>query len=146
MLAFRASDCVAVGERAVALARELGDAAILSHALLNVGSARWQLGDSVAWPLMEESLRVALAAGEVEHACRAYVVIAWHHLDELRLDDAERNLAEGMRLAERHDHLGYLGYLNAELGRLKVARAEWDDAVRAARRGLDGAHWCVTGR
>jgi len=138
MLAFRATDCVAVGERAVALAREVGDAAILSHALTNVGSARWQLGDSVAWSLMEEGLRVALAAGEVEHACRAYVVIAWHHLDELRLDDAERNLAEGIGLAERHDHLGYLGYLNAELGMAKVARAEWDDAVRAARRGLDG--------
>jgi len=45
MLAYRATDCVAVGERAVALAREVGDAAILSHALLNVGSARWQLGD-----------------------------------------------------------------------------------------------------
>ena len=139
MLAFRATDCVAVGERAVALARELGDAAILSHALLNVGSARWQLGDPVAWSLMEESLRVALAAGEVEHACRAYIVIAWYHLDDLRLDDAERNLAEGIGLAERHDHLGYLGYLNAELGKLKVARAEWDDAVRAARQGLDGA-------
>jgi len=137
MLAFRAEDCVAVGKRAVALARELGDAAILSHALLNVGSARWQLGDPVAWPLMEESLRVALAAGEVEHACRAYIVVAWHHLDELHLGDAERNLTEGIGLAERHDHLGVLGYLSAELGTLKVARAEWEDAVRAAQRGLD---------
>jgi DNA-binding CsgD family transcriptional regulator/tetratricopeptide (TPR) repeat protein/energy-coupling factor transporter ATP-binding protein EcfA2 len=139
MLANRATDCVAVGERAVALAREVGDAAILSHALLNVGSARWQLGDSVAWPLMEESLRVALAAGEVEHACRSCVVLGWHQLDELRLDDAERTLAEGISLAERHDHLGFLGYLTVELGMLKLARAEWDDAVRAARRGLDGA-------
>jgi DNA-binding CsgD family transcriptional regulator/energy-coupling factor transporter ATP-binding protein EcfA2 len=138
MLAFRAGDCVVVGERAVALAREVGDAAILSHALINLGSAHWQLGDPVAWPLMEESLRVALSAGEVEHACRAYIVVAWHHLDDLHLDDAERNLAEGISLAERHDHLGVLGYLSAELGTLKVARAAWDDAVRAARRGLDG--------
>jgi DNA-binding CsgD family transcriptional regulator len=139
MLAFRAGDCVAVGERAVALAREVGDAAILSHALTNLGSARWQLGDPGAWSLMEESLRVALAAGEVEHACRASIVLAWHHLDDLRLDDAERTLAEGIGLAERADHLGYLGYLSAELGMLKLARAAWDDAVRAARRGLDGA-------
>jgi DNA-binding CsgD family transcriptional regulator len=138
MLAFRASDCVAVGERAVALAREVGDPAILSHALINLGSARWQLGDSVAWSLMEESLRVALAAGEVEHACRAYIVVAWHHLDDLHLDDAERTLMEGIGLAERADHLGVLGYLSAELGTLKVARAAWEDAVRAARRGLDG--------
>jgi DNA-binding CsgD family transcriptional regulator/energy-coupling factor transporter ATP-binding protein EcfA2 len=139
MLAHRATDCVAVGERAVALAREVGDAAILSHALLNVGSARWQLGDPVAWSLMEESLRVALAAGEVEHACRSCVVLGWHQLDDLHLDDAERTLAEGISLAERHDHLGFLGYLTVELGMLKVARAEWDDAVRAARRGLADA-------
>ena len=139
MLAHRATDCVAVGERAVALARDVGDAAILSHALLNVGSARWQLGDPVAWSLMEESLRVALAAGEVEHACRSCVVLGWHQLDDLHLDDAERTLAEGISLAERHDHLGFLGYLTVELGMLKLARAAWDDAVRAARRGLAGA-------
>jgi DNA-binding CsgD family transcriptional regulator/energy-coupling factor transporter ATP-binding protein EcfA2 len=138
MLASRASDCVAVGERAIALARELGDAAILSHALTNVGGARWQLGEESAWSLMEESLRVALSAGEVEHACRSYAVLASHQLDDLRLDDAERTLADGISLAERADHLGYLGYLYVELGMLKLARAAWDDAVRAARQGLDG--------
>ena len=117
MLAFRTEDCVAVGERAVALARELGDAAILSHALNNVGSARWQRGDQAGWSLMEESLRVALAAGEIDHACRSYAGIIWNQLDDLRLDDAERNLTDGMRLAERSDQLGYLGYLYVELGR-----------------------------
>ena len=138
MLAHRATDCVAVGERAVALARDVGDAAILSHALLNVGSARWQLGDPVAWSLMEESLgsRWPLARST---ACRSCVVLGWHQLDDLHLDDAERTLAEGISLAERHDHLGFLGYLTVELGMLKLARAAWDDAVRAARRGLDGA-------
>ena len=137
MLAYRASDCVAVGERAVALAREVGDAAILSHALLNVGSARESLlGDPMGWSLMEESLRVALAAGEVEHACRSYATIIWDLLDDLRLDEAERKLAEGMRLAEQSDHLGILGYLQVELGRLRLARAAWDEAVRAAERGL----------
>jgi DNA-binding CsgD family transcriptional regulator/energy-coupling factor transporter ATP-binding protein EcfA2 len=141
MLAIRTEDCVAVGERAIALARELADAAILSHALLNVGSARWQLGDPAAWALLEESLRVALTAGEVEHACRAYIVVARHQLDDFHLGDAERSLAEGIGLAEHHDHLGYLGYLSVELGELKLARAAWDDAVRAARRGLDGGPW-----
>jgi len=35
-----------------------------------------------------------------------------------------------------HDHLGYLGYLHVELGRLQLARAACDEAVRAAERGL----------
>ena len=55
------------------------------------------LGDPMGWSLMEESLRVALAAGEVEHACRSYGTIIWDLLDDLRLDEAERKLAEGMR-------------------------------------------------
>jgi DNA-binding CsgD family transcriptional regulator len=142
MLAHRATDCVAVGERAIALARELGDAAILSHALNNVGTARWQLGDQAGWDLMEESLRVALAAGEIEHACRSYVLTVWNLLDDLRLDEAERKLADGIRLAEGSDHLGYLGYLHGylhvELGRLRLARA-----ARAEAAWLAGDHAAV---
>ena len=117
----------------------MGDAAILSHALLNVGSARWQLGDPVAWSLMEESLRVALAAGEVEHACRSYAVLGWHQLDDLRLDDAERTLAEGISLAERPDHLGYprlpdRGARHAQAGQGRLGRRRAGGAAGAGRR------------
>jgi DNA-binding CsgD family transcriptional regulator len=144
MLAHEASECIAVGERAIALARQAGDAATLSHALNNVGSARWQLGDPVAWSLMEESLQVALAAGEIEHACRAYVNLISSQLDDLRLDEAERRLADAFRLAERFDHLSYLSYFHVEQGRLKLARAAWDDAVRSVRQSLGGLshHQC----
>ena len=144
MLAHQASECIAVGERAIALARQAGDAATLSHALNNVGSARWQLGDPVAWSLMEESLQVALAAGEIEHACRAYVNLISNQLDDLRLDEAERRLADAFRLAERFDHLSYLSYFHVEQGRLELARAAWDDAVRSVRQSLGGLshHQC----
>ena len=132
------SDCVAVGERAIALARELGDAAILSHALTNVGSVRrWPLGDPVGWSLMEESLRVALAAGEVEHACRAYV---HHHLGPSRRLSVWTRPSGSWRRAcaspSSPTTSAILGYLQVELGRLRLARAAWDEAVRAAERGL----------
>ena len=101
-----ASDCVAVGERAVALARELGDAAILSHALLNVGSARQAARRSGG--LVADGGEPAGRAGR--RRGRARLPRLRHHhldlLDDLRLDDAERKLAEGMRLAEQSDHLG----------------------------------------
>jgi hypothetical protein len=93
-----------------------------------------------------------LAAGEIEHACRSYVLTIWNLLDAVRLEEAERRLVDGIRLAERHDHLGYLGYLHVELGRLQLARAACDEAVRAAERGLSdlptsGARrwWCWVG-
>ena len=138
MLAERMTECVAIGERAIEIGRELGDATILSHALTNVGAARSSLGDESGWSLMTESLEVALAAGDVEQACRAYVNTIWFQLDALRLDDAERTLAAGLGFAERADHLSYLSYLHVELGRLRLARADWDGAVEAAQRVLGG--------
>lgn len=137
MLAHRPTDSVRVGERAIVLARGAGDAAALSDALTNVGTAWWQLGDDEAgYAMLEESLRLALAAGDSEHACRSYVNLIWNQLDDLRLDDAEEKLAAGMSLAESSGHFGYLGDLSVALGRLKLARACWVDAVRAAQRGL----------
>ena len=44
MLAHRPAEAIDYGERAVALAREVGDAAITSHALTNIGTAQWYLG------------------------------------------------------------------------------------------------------
>ena len=66
MLAHRAPESISHGERAVALAREAGDPAIISHALTNIGASQWFLGDPAGRDTMEEALRVALDAGEVE--------------------------------------------------------------------------------
>ena len=134
MLAHRTADCIRVGDRAIELARETGDAAILAHALNNVGAARVDRGSELGWSMLVESLRIALAAGEIEHACRSYVNLTWNQLDYLRLDDAERYLAEAMQLAERTDHLAYLSYFYVTLGRLKLARGEWEAALRAVAR------------
>jgi DNA-binding CsgD family transcriptional regulator/tetratricopeptide (TPR) repeat protein len=127
------ADALDYGERAVALARGAGDAATLSHALNNIGLARWSLGDKRGEATLVESLRVALAAGEVEHACRAYVNIVWNLLDDARYAEAERYLVAGTALADRGEHLMFLTYLHVELGRLKLATGHWDEAVRAAR-------------
>src|SRR5215467_10937764 len=73
MLAYRFAESIAYGERAVALAGEEGDAAVTAHALTNIGVSRWGLGDPAGQPTLDEALRVALEAGDVEDACRAYV-------------------------------------------------------------------------
>jgi DNA-binding CsgD family transcriptional regulator/tetratricopeptide (TPR) repeat protein len=163
MLANHAAESIAYGERAAALAREMGDAEITSHALTNIGISRWHLGDAAGQLTLDEALRVALEAGEVEEACRAYVNLSWNLLDWCRLDEAERYLTAGMRLAEDSEHLTYLTYMQAERARLEFARGSWDGAVRvaeplvdefvaarcpaltvlgriSARRGLPGAH------
>ena len=132
LLAHRPAESIAYGERAAALAREVGDAAITSHALTNIGISRWHLGDPAGQPTVEKALRVALEAGEVEDACRAYINLAWSLLDWCRLDEAERYLTVGMKLAEDSEFFGYLSYMQVERARLEFARGSWEEAVRTA--------------
>ncbi|MGH3418284.1 MAG: ATP-binding protein, partial [Streptosporangiaceae bacterium] len=137
MLAYRFAESIAYGERAAALAREAGDAATTAHALTNIGISRWGLGDPAGQPTLDEALRVALDAGDVEDACRAYVGLVWNLLDWFRLDEAERYLTAAMKLAEETEFFGILSYMQVMRARLEFARGSWDEAVRAAEAVVD---------
>jgi DNA-binding CsgD family transcriptional regulator/tetratricopeptide (TPR) repeat protein len=132
MAACRFAESIAYGERAAALAREAGDAAVTSHALTNIGVSRWGLGDPAGQPTLDEALRVALEAGDVEDACRAYVNLVRNLLDWCRLEEAERYLTAAMKLAEESEFFGILSYMQVMRARLEFARGSWDEAVRAA--------------
>ncbi len=137
MLADRYDDAILWGERAAELARTTGDDATYSHALNNLGSARRWLGDAGGQDVIRESLRVALAAGEMEHACRAYVNLVWNAVEDMDLAAAERDLAAGMDLAEDTDQRMFLSYMYVERGLITLARGDWDAAVRAAGETVD---------
>lgn len=143
MLSERTAQAIDFGERAILLARRTGDDAILSHALNNVGTARWRAGDPLGRAQLEESLRVALAAGEVEHACRSYANLIWTLLERLEYTEADRFLAPGMELADRGEHVGFLSYLHVAMGLRKFAAGAWDEAERHAE---IGAHDFVPAR
>lgn len=136
MLSDQYAEAIAHGERAIALARRAGDAAILAHALNNVGTARWRSGDPDGRRQVEESLAVALAAGEVEHACRSYANIIWSLLDDLRYAEADRFLPPALELADRAEHLGFFNYLHVEKAMRQLAAADWEDAERHAEYGM----------
>jgi DNA-binding CsgD family transcriptional regulator/tetratricopeptide (TPR) repeat protein/energy-coupling factor transporter ATP-binding protein EcfA2 len=137
MLAGRRSESVAVGQRAVAMARDLDDAALLSHALNNVGTALWDDGHPEGQAILDESLAVALDAGEVEHACRAYVNIVWHLIDVLRFAEAERILEDAIDLADEAEFHGFLRYLQVTRSMVYLALGRWDEAEREAQWALD---------
>jgi DNA-binding CsgD family transcriptional regulator/tetratricopeptide (TPR) repeat protein len=137
MLAHRLPDSIAYGERAVALARQVNDAATISHALANIGTAKCSLGDPAGERTLDEALRVALEAGDVEDASRAYVNIVWVMLDWFRLDEAESYLMPGITLAEESEFLGFLSYMRLEQARIEFSRGRWDEAARLAEAGLD---------
>lgn len=136
MLSDRYPEAVDHAERAIVLARKTEDQAILAHALNNLGTARWRGGDPDGRKQLEESLEVALAAGEVEHACRSYANIIWTLLDSLQYGEADRYLPPAMDLADRAEHLGFLTYLHVELAIRRLAAADWEDAERHAEFGI----------
>jgi DNA-binding CsgD family transcriptional regulator/tetratricopeptide (TPR) repeat protein/type II secretory pathway predicted ATPase ExeA len=137
MLAYRFAESIAYGERAAALAREADDAAVTAHALTNIGVSRWALGDPAGQATLDEALRVALEAGDVEDACRAYVNLVRNLLDWFRLEEAERYLTAAMKLAEDSEFFGILSYMQVMRARLEFARGSWDEAVRAAEAAVD---------
>jgi DNA-binding CsgD family transcriptional regulator/tetratricopeptide (TPR) repeat protein len=137
MLACRHAESIEYGERAATLAREAGDAAVTAHALTNIGISRWVRGDPAGQPLLDEALLVALEAGDVEDACRAYVGLVWNLLDWFRLDEAERYLTAAMKLAEETEFFGILSYMQVARARLDFARGSWDEAIRGAEAAAD---------
>src|SRR5215471_10264647 len=139
MLASQAQESISSDERAATLARQVGDPAIISHALTNIGTSRWLIGDPAGQRMIDEGLRVALDAGDVEDACRAYVNIVWELLNWFRLAEAEVYLTASMKLAEESEFLAFLTYMHVEQARLEFCRGSWDEAVRLAELGMDGS-------
>ena len=136
-LAGRDAEAIVVAERAIALGKD--SPATLSHALNNLAIALQRRNDPRAISTVEESLRVALAADEPEHACRAYVNLSLHNLELLRLDDARRVLADGIEFAERSEFVMFYRYLQVALGALHFASADWDEVEPAAAYALDAS-------
>jgi hypothetical protein len=132
MLAHRTEEATLLARRAIALATATGATPVLSHALTNLGLARWQSEDPDGHEDLQEAVRVALSIDDVEDACRAYVGLVWSLLDEFRLDEAEPYMIEALALAEQAEFIGFLAYLQASQSRLELARAHWEAAVAAA--------------
>ncbi|MFC5834787.1 ATP-binding protein [Nonomuraea insulae] len=136
-LAGRDAEAVTMARRAIALG---GDSpATLSHALNNLALALYRRDDPSATATMRESLRVALAANEPEHACRAYVNLIGCEVEAMRPGDAGRYAAEAMAFAERAEFAMFAAYLHCALGQLRLATADWDGVLPAVRQALDGA-------
>lgn len=132
ILAFRTKEAMPRLERAVALARSGGDASTLAHALGNLASCRWDLGFPDGQQLMEESLQVALAAGEADTACRAYVNLVCSLIDRYQLGEAERYALAGVTLATATEHLGALTAFRVLRARIALGRGRWDSALTGA--------------
>ena len=124
------------GNRAIALAEQLGETETLVHALTNVGSARHYAGDDQGAEELNRSLHLALDHGLLDHAIRALNNLAWMTMLVMRLDEAERRFATAIAYAIEHDLDTYHWFLLAGRATLRVRQGTWDAAELEIRRLL----------
>ncbi len=137
MLAYRTDEALEWGEKAMTLARELGDTDTLSHALNNVAATLATSSDESEWrPLMEESLAIALREGYDDHAARAYANLAWSNLRQGR-GDISAVLEEGITFTHDSQQQVFERYLIATRALYRMHHGDWDQAESDARSVLE---------
>ncbi|HWH97437.1 MAG TPA: AAA family ATPase [Pseudolysinimonas sp.] len=129
LLAHDTARALELSTHAIGIAREVGHAGALSHALTNYGTALMYHGDLDGMRQLVEAGEVALAVDDIEDAARAAVNLVWGLLDQYRLGLAEIHLARALEVTERAEFFGFVTYQQMEQARLDLARARWEDAL-----------------
>jgi DNA-binding CsgD family transcriptional regulator len=129
MLSHEHDRCVALGGRAIDIARRIGSIEVLSHALNNVGSAQTDSGDQSGRRLQEESLTLALDHNLHEHAARAFTNLSSCSIRGRDYDYARRWLDTGINYSIERDLESWRLYMLAWRARLLTETGRWPEAA-----------------
>ncbi len=134
MLSGEFEDCLCWGEKAIAIAEELADDEILSHALNNVGSVQMEIPSSrqKGIKILQQSLELALKNSFHEHAARAHINLASSSIKMKDYVFAKQALEEGISYAEKRDLDSWTPYMLSLKARLCLETGLWDEACSIA--------------
>ena len=130
-------DGAAVLGRARALGEQLNAPDVLSFALNGLGLALTWSGQDGA-DLVEQALRLALAADLQEHAARAHSSRQEIAIGRSQFDVAERYFAAGTEYCDEHEIGVFSQCLRGFRSYALLAQGRWDDAARLSERMLRG--------
>jgi DNA-binding CsgD family transcriptional regulator/sugar phosphate isomerase/epimerase len=128
----RHDETVDWGKRALHLAEQLGDTAVVVHSLNNLGTIELLAGRPEGLRELERSLALAEAAGLEEHIGRAYIHLGWA-ANRTRAYELLPRLEQGIA---RCDELGldaWWLYLVAYRARADLDLGRWTAAADGAR-------------
>ncbi len=145
-LAHRSAPAIEWASKAVAIAQELGNGQVLSHALNNRGVGRINGGDEAGWHDLDRSLEVALEHGLQEHAGRAYVNLSSSAVIHRRYVQAGSRLEEGIAYCEARDLDIHGSYMLAFRARLRFEQGDWTGACDDAEAVLGRSRAAMTTR
>lgn len=140
MLAGENAEAIDWGERAIALAEQVGDTSTLVHALNNVGYAHLNSQHEYGRACLEQSLQLALEHGMEEHAARAYTNLACCAICTRSYAHAQGYLEAGIAYCAEHD-LHFQGlYMRAWNARAQFEQGFWAEAAEEATQVLHQHH------
>ena len=130
MLFDQFEECIAWGEKAIVIARKLGDEETLSHALNNVGSVRMliQSSEQEGIELLQQSLEIALKNSYHDHAGRAYTNLANIGVRTKKYVFAKKILEEGLQYCEKRDLDSWKSCMLSFKARLHFETGDWKEA------------------
>lgn len=141
MLAWDEAPAIAWGNRALALAEQLGDVEIMVHALTNIGSAMALIDFDSALATIQRALAIAHERGLDEHMARCYGNMATSAVMFRQYAVAERWFEEGLAFSQSLDldlysvyMMGFRSRLYLETGRCDEAEALATESLRLAQR------------
>jgi len=134
MLSGQPNECVFWGEKAIAIAKELGNEEILSHALNNVGSVQMKMRSSKqkGIELLQQSLEIALRNSYHEHAARAYTNLGSSGIETKDYAFGKKILDEGIQYCEKRDLESWKTYMLSCKARMNLERGNWNEAWHIA--------------
>jgi DNA-binding CsgD family transcriptional regulator len=123
-------EAVQFGERALALALELGDPVIESQVLNNMGTALLIAGERSGYESLERSLVLALEKKIDECVARAYCNLMFCATLNHDIVRAEQALRDGIAHCEERGLYCSIAYIRSYAARLALDRGEWADAAQ----------------
>lgn len=133
MLNDQMDEAVEWGYRALKLAAKFNDDEVRVHALNNIGTALIFRDKPEGIELLEESLALALRAGQHEHAARVYTNLAEYGVDFRNFELAERIISDGIAFDTHHDLDSWTHYLVGRLAQLRMEQGRLRDAETIAQ-------------
>ena len=120
-------------ERALEMARLVGDVAVTARAGANLGTVHYYLGECErGMAEVDQALRVALEHDEQEMAGRIYQTVAGLSWLALDLVEAHSRMEEAERYTAEHDLNGHLMCVLATEITWKLELGRWDEALAEA--------------
>jgi DNA-binding CsgD family transcriptional regulator/GTPase SAR1 family protein len=139
MMLDQPAESIKWGEKAIDIAKELGDEESLSHALNNVGSVymNFSASEQKGIEMLQQSLEIALKNSFHEHAARAYSNLGSNALKMKNYLFSKKILEEGIEYCDERDldswrlnNLSLLACLHLETGDWNTAYSLADNLLK----------------